>query len=238
MKRTLDPHHRAALRRLVLGAVEHCEISRHLVGTIAHTFEHEGVRYGIPAFTFYGPQQRDTETRFVGLMAGRRAGDGLSGEVTLQLIERLLLQPGFASGLWLRVLPIINPVGLEDPESLAPAYEPAVQRLSLEGADGVIEVASTRHRRLTIGLRGDWSGRQAALTAANDLSRLRNEFGATDRDELPPTQLPYNARSPWHLYLGLPASWGPAEATLLASQFLLCFFRRWRELSLTKPVIH
>ncbi|MBC2596234.1 hypothetical protein H5P28_18350 [Ruficoccus amylovorans] len=234
MNRTLDPKHRAAMRRLVLGAVEHCEISRHLIGSIAQTFTHDGVKYGIPAFTFFGPQENDVETRFVGLMAGRRAGDGLSAEVTLQLMERLLLQPGFAAGLWLRTLPIINPVGLEDPESLAPAYEPAVLRLNLECPDGVIEVSSTRRKRLVIGMRSDWSGRGGALAAADDMNRLSAELGGIEREEIPPTQLPYNARSPWHLYLGFPETWSSNQATHLASQYLLCFFRRWRELSLTE----
>ncbi len=229
MKRTLDSAHRATLRALILGTIQHCEISRHLIGTIPHTFEENGIQYGVPSFTFFGPPDSYRETRMLGLMAGRRSGDGLSAEVALQVIERLLIQPGIATGLWLRILPVINPVGLENPESEARAYTPAEERLSLDALDGVIEVATTQKDRLTLGLRSDWDGLPAGLAAYEDMQRLSTDLGDIEYERVSATQLPYNARSPWHLYLGLPRTWGAAEATHLASQFLLCFFRRWQE---------
>lgn len=233
MKRTLERHHREVLRDLLLGYVEHCEVAPNLVGTLDHTFLYEGVKYGIPAFSFRGPIPPDGPTRFVGLVAGRRGGDRLSAEVTLQLIERLILQPGLGEGFWLRVLPVLDPVGLEkgEDDAAVDVPTPSDKNTRLHCGDGIIEIAATDRPFPCIGVRGGGEWKQAALGANEALVRLvsENPGEGPDRFAFQVAELPPKARLPWDLYFGLPASWNTTEATHFASQWLLVFFRLLRE---------
>ncbi|MCC5806158.1 MAG: hypothetical protein JJU00_07495 [Opitutales bacterium] len=229
MKKTIERHHREALRDLLLGYVEHCEIAPNLTGTLERTLYHHGVKYAVPAFSFRGPIPPDGPTRFIGLVAGRHGGDRLSAEVTLQLIERLVLQPGLGEGLWLRILPVLDPVGLERGNEAAPPAELGEidEAVRLRCGHGVIEIATSNRAFPAIGLRADPEWKEAAYAAVESTDRLASEGdGSPDtRYRFQVNELPASARVPWNLYIAIPASWNPSAATHFASQWLLVFFR-------------
>jgi len=228
MKRTLESHHREVLRNLLLGYIQHCEISRNLIGTVERTLEYKGIKYAVPGFTFYGPPNPSGETDFVGIIGGRRSGDRTSAEVTLQLIERLILQPRLAEGLWLRVLPVLNPIGIERKWTEVSADKEAEESLRLRCTDGIIEIASTDRPWPLIGLHGDRTWTQAAKTAVEDVNRLYNELGGPAHGQTQISHLPDWAQVGWNLYIELPRAWSAGQATHYASQYLLSFFRRWQ----------
>lgn len=176
MKRQLDPKDRSALRDLLLGAIEHCEISRHLIGTMVHTFYRDGIRYGIPAFTFTGPATAANLHARIGIIAGKSAGDRLSAEVTLELLERLLLQPAIAANLTLRIAPILNPAGLEKPDSGATFHALSEERIRLQSPDGLIEIVSIPGNTLHFALRANALTQQALQSASADIHRLSGEL--------------------------------------------------------------
>jgi hypothetical protein len=228
MKRILESHHREVLRDLLLGYIQHCEISRHLIGTVEKTLEYDGIKYAVPGFTFYGPPSSSGDTNFIGIIGGRRAGDRVSAEVTLQLIERLVLQPGLAEGLWLRVLPVLNPVGIERNQTKAPADTETEEALRLRCNDGVIEIASTDRPWPLVGLHGDAQWTRAAKAAVEDINRLHGEAGGAPNRQTQVSRLPDWAHVGWNLYIEIPKSWDTSLATHYASQYLLAFFRRWQ----------
>lgn len=176
MTRKLDPQDRSALRNLLLGVVEHCEISRHLIGTMVHTFYRDGIKYGIPAFTFVGPGGARNQQARIGIVAGKNAGDRLSAEVTLELLERLLLQPSIAASTTLRMVPILNPVGLERPDSGATHHEPTEERIRLQSPDGMIEVTTIDEPAMHFTMHADATAQKALELASMDLHRLSAEI--------------------------------------------------------------
>lgn len=176
MTRQLDPKDRSALRDLLLGAIEHCEISRHLIGTMVHTFYRDGIKYGIPAFTFTGPAGAPNLHSRIGIIAGKNAGDRLSAEVTLELLERLLLQPAIAGNLTLRIAPILNPAGLEKPHSGATFHALSEERIRLQSPEGLIEITSIEGNTLHFAMLADAIGQQALEDASRDIHRLSNEL--------------------------------------------------------------
>lgn len=232
MIRKLDPKDRSVLRDLLLGAVEHCEISRHLIGSMVHTFYRDGAKYGIPVFTFVGPAGA-SEPRRVAILSGKQAGDRLSAEVTLELIERLLLQPDIASGLILRMVPILNPVGLEQPQSDAQHHLLSEERVRLQSPQGAIEIGSTNSTALHLSLHADAATQAALELASEDLNRLSSECDTRLSQTLIAVDAPPSERT-WELCLGIPSTWAPSVATHVTSQFLLSFFR-YLERNATQP---
>ncbi len=226
-KTRLNPEFRAKMSELILGFIEHCEISRTLIGQIERFVRHNGRKYGLPTFTVYGPPEPGVETSFVNLLGVNSAGDATSAEAVLQLIERLVLQPNVAAGRVLRILPVTNPVALElghpvEDEPLLSSLEMAVEDFRNLPSDGFIEIRLTDSSRLALVVSGPSEIVEAARDTEEAIRRLRSE-NFLDGVLLRSVRLRHEGR--WHLALEIPREWSSALATHWASQVLVVFFR-------------
>ncbi|HRQ88464.1 MAG TPA: hypothetical protein PLA50_06685 [Bacteroidia bacterium] len=226
-KTRLNPEFRAKMTELVRGFVEHCEISRTLVGQIERFVRHDGRKYGLPTFTVYGPPEPGVETSFVNLLGANDSGDATAGEVVLQLIERLVLQPGIAAGRVLRILPVTNPVALElgvpvEEEPLLSSLEMAVEDFRNLASDGFIEIRLTDAPRLGLSVSGPVEIANAVRDTVEAVRRLQSEE-FRDGVHLRSTRLRHEGR--WHLTLEIPRGWSSSLAVHWASQVLVVFFR-------------
>ncbi len=226
-KTRLNPEFRAKMSELILGFVEHCEISRTLVGQIERFVRHGGRKYGLPTFTVYGPPEPGVETRFVNLLGVNSAGDATSAEAVLQLVERLVLQPAIVAGRVLRILPVTNPVALElghpvEDEPLLSSLEMAVEDFRNLPSDGFVEIrlADSPHLALTV------SGDPEIVAAARDTEEAIRRLGSENFREgalLRSVRLRHEGR--WRLVLEIPRDWSSSLAAHWASQVLVVFFR-------------
>ncbi|MBU6303381.1 MAG: hypothetical protein KGS60_17675 [Verrucomicrobia bacterium] len=216
-----DPQHRARMRELIQGFIEHCEVSPSLIGRIGRVIECNGRKYGVPVFTIHGPAHDSLNSQFVGL-AGVNAGrDARAAETLLQLIERLAIQPRIAAGHVLEILPVTDPVGLElgaAPET-APAQSPQFRG---ESVDGLIELEVTDTDSFVVTAEGDFPFRQAVASAEEGFRRLASEEPG-DRLRIRSSRVAHEGA--WKLRLQLPATWSPSVTVHWGSQFLVLFFR-------------
>lgn len=226
-KTRLNPEFRAKMSELIRGFVEHCEISRTLVGQIERFVRHNGRKYGLPTFTVYGPPEPGVETRFVNLLGVNSSGDVTSAEAVLQLIERLVLQPAIVAGRVLRILPVTNPVALElghpvEDEPLLSSLEMAVEDFRNLPSDGFVEIRLTSSSQLGLIVSGSSEIVAAARNTEDAIRRLNSENfreGALLRS----VRLRHEGR--WRLVLEIPREWPSAVAAHWASQVLVVFFR-------------
>lgn len=230
-KTRLNPEFRAKMSQLVRGFIEHCEISRTLIGQIERFVRHDGRKYGLPTFTVYGPPDPGSETSFVNLLGVNTAGETTTAEAVLQLIERLVLQPNIATGRVLRILPVTNPVALElgrpiDDERLLASLEMAVEDFRNLHSDGFIEIRSTDSSRLAMTVSGRGEVVEAARETEEAIRRIQSEnfLGGI---HLRSVRLRHEGR--WHVALEIPREWPSALASHWASQVLVVFFRSHRE---------
>ena len=226
-KTRLNSEFRAKMTGLVRGFIEHCEISRTLVGQIERFVRHEGRKYGLPTFTVYGPSERGVATSFVNVLGVNTTEDVTAAETTLQVIERLVIQPGIAAGRVLRFLPVTNPVALElgrpvEDERLLSFLEMAVDDFRNLPSDGFIEIRLTERSKLSLAVSGPPEVAEAARDAEEAIRRLQSEsFG--EGIVLRSVRLRHEGR--WHLSLEIPREWPSSLATHWASQVLIVFFR-------------
>jgi len=226
-KTRLNPEFRAKMNDLVRGFIEHCEISRTLVGQIERFVRHNGRKYGLPTFTVYGPPEPGVETTFVNLLGVNTDGDVVAAEATLQLIERLVLQPHIAAGRVLRILPVTNPVALEfghpvEDERLLSTLEMAVEDFRNLPSDGFVEIRLTDSSRIALAVSGSVDVVDAARDTEKVIRRLQSE-NSRDAILLRSVRLRHEGR--WHLTLEIPREWSSALASHWASQVLVVFFR-------------
>ncbi len=223
----LNPEFRAKMTELVRGFIEHCEISRTLIGQIERFVRHDGRKYGLPTFTVYGPPEPGVETSFVNLLGVNTSGDATAAETVLQLIERLVLQPTIASGRVLRILPVTNPVALEhgrpiEDGALLSSLEMAVEDFRNLPSDGFIEIGLADSPRLSLAISGSAEVVEAARDTEEAIRRLQNE-NFREGILLRSVRLRHEGR--WHLSLEIPRDWPSSLATHWASQVLVVFFR-------------
>lgn len=117
----LDPHLRKNLKDLLLGYVEHCEISSRLMARIDFPIYHHGFKYGAPVFT-HTPHAESAANPPIGLIGHNAPHSHLASEVLLELVDLLVQWPSLAGNAVLRILPVGNPVALELEED-APTIE-------------------------------------------------------------------------------------------------------------------
>jgi hypothetical protein len=226
-KTRLNPEFRAKMTELVRGFIEHCEISRTLVGQIERFVRHKGLKYGLPTFTVYGPPEPGVQTSFINVLGVNTSGDVAAAESALQLIERLVLQPHIVSGRVLRILPVTNPVALElgrpvIEEPLLSSLEMAVEDFRNLPSDGFIEIQQTDSPRLTLAVSGNVDVVEAVRDTEDAVRRLQNEDSG-EAILLRSVRLRHEGR--WHLTLEIPRDWPSSLASHWASQVLVVFFR-------------
>lgn len=226
-KTRLNPEFRAKMTELVRGFIEHCEISRSLVGQIERFVRHDGRKYGLPTFTVYGPPEPGVQTSFINVLGVNTSGDLAAAESALQLIERLVLQPHIVSGRVLRVLPVTNPVALElgrpvVEEPLLSSLEMAVEDFRNLPSDGFIEIQQTESPRLTLAISGNVDVVESVRDTEDAIRRLQSE-DSREAILLRSVRLRHEGR--WHLTLEIPREWPSSLASHWASQILVVFFR-------------
>lgn len=226
-KTRLNPEFRAKMTELVRGFIEHCEISRSLIGQIERFVRHNGRKYGLPTFTVYGPPEPGVQTSFINLLGVNTSGDLAAAESALQLIERLVLQPHIVSGRVLRVLPVTNPVALElgrpvAEEPLLSSLEMAVEDFRNLPSDGFIEIQQTDSSRITLAISGNVDVVESVRDTEDAVRRLQNE-DSREAILLRSVRLRHEGR--WHLTLEIPREWPSSLASHWASQILVVFFR-------------
>lgn len=226
-KTRLNPEFRAKMTELVRGFIEHCEISRSLIGQIERFVRHNGRKYGLPTFTVYGPPEPGVQTSFINLLGVNTSGDLAAAESALQLIERLVLQPHIVSGRVLRVLPVTNPVALElglpvAEEPLLSSLEMAVEDFRNLPSDGFIEIQQTDSSRITLAISGNVDVVESVRDTEDAVRRLQSE-DSREAILLRSVRLRHEGR--WHLTLGIPREWPSSLASHWASQILVVFFR-------------
>lgn len=226
-KNRLNPEFRAKMSELIRGFIEHCEISRTLIGQIERFVRHEGRKYGLPTFTVYGPPEPGVETSFVNLLGVNSSGEVTAAETTLQLIERLVLQPHIAAGRVLRFLPVTNPVALElgepvEDEPLLSSLEMAVEDFRNLPSDGFVEIRLADVKHIGLAVSGSTAVVEAARETEEAIRRLQSE-NFRDGVLLRSVRMRHEGR--WHLTLEIPREWPSALASHWASQVLVVFFR-------------
>lgn len=232
MKRMLDPKNRARLRELVDGFIQHCEISRSLLGRIDRFVERDGIKYGVPVFNFYGPPHEALETSFVGLIARNEGSEKSASETILQFLERLVLQPSLASGLVVKAMPVSNPVALETDREAPAAHElpdlaDHLAEFMAQELDGLITVAIGDIERPHVEARGPDYIRQSAARAVESIDGLSRELPSGGFEcRLALQGAPAGA---WNLFITAPRSWPDSVVTQWVSQFLVVFLRRRSE---------
>ncbi|MDQ8205583.1 hypothetical protein [Pelagicoccus sp. SDUM812003] len=230
MKRRLSPEHRAEMRELLGGFVQHCEISKHLAGSIDLFVEHNGHKYGLPVFSFFGPPHRDLDSRFVGLLARNQGSDKRTSEALLQFLERLVLQPNLATGLVLSALPVTDPIALESgndfhPDELSEALERSIEAFATRALDGLVEISRTTRGQPTADADGPTYIRKAAIQTVESIDRLGRATISGGFE----TRLSLRASTDtdcWKLRIGIPVTWSDQMTTSWTSQFLVIFLRR------------
>ena len=226
-KTRLNPEFRAKMTELVRGFIEHCEISRSLIGQIERFVRHNGRKYGLPTFNVYGPPEPGVQTSFINLLGVNTSGDLAAAESALQLIERLVLQPHIVSGRVLRVLPVTNPVALElgrpvAEEPLLSSLEMAVEDFRNLPSDGFIEIQQTDSSRITLAISGNVDVVESVRDTEDAVRRLQSE-DSREAILLRSVRLRHEGR--WHLTLGIPREWPSSLASHWASQILVVFLR-------------
>lgn len=226
-KNRLNPEFRARMSELIRGFIEHCEISRTLIGQIERFVSHEGRKYGLPTFTVYGPPEPGVETTFVNLLGINSSGEATSAEATLQLIERLVLQPHIAAGRVLRILPVTNPVALElgqpvEDGPLISSLESAVDDFRNLPSDGFVEIRLTDTPHLSLAISGSTEVVNAVRSTEEAIRRLQSE---NFREEILLRSVRMRHEGRWHLTLEIPREWPSSLASHWASQVLVVFFR-------------
>jgi len=232
-KRELGREFRTRMRELIQGFIEHCEISRSLIGQIERFVWHEGRKYGIPTFTVYGPQNESTETSFVNILGHNEDGDSTIAEIHLQLIERLALQPHIASGFVLRMLPVSNPVAFEQPEASVPVdlqrvLNEKTEEWAADAVDGLIRVSAYDGSQMRIEMTGNSIVREAIDRGVDVLARIASETSNPTSVSEPVKGIP-SASLPWEINLRVPRLWRGPLAVHAVSQFLVVFFRAYAE---------
>lgn len=222
------------MRDLIQGYIEHCEISRTLVGQIDRFVYHQGRKYGLPTFTVYGDPQPGLETCFVNVVAVNDDTDTTTAETLLQLIERIVLQPQLAHGKVLRILPVTNPVALEGADEATGAdtlrsLDQAVKEFRQLPADGQVEIRLTDSEQLSISIDGPNSAWNALQSAEEALRRLHRENSV---DDLFLASRRHRTDGPWKLDIAVPRSWSSALSVHWVSQVLIVFFRSHLEAQL------
>ncbi len=226
-KNRLNPEFRARMSDLIRGFIEHCEISRTLIGQIERFVRHDGRKYGLPTFTVYGPPEPGVETSFVNLLGVNSSGEVTSAETTLQLIERLVLQPNIAAGRVLRILPVTNPVALElgqpvDDAPLLSSLESAIEDFRNLPSDGFVEIRLTDTTQLQLAISGSPEVVNAARDTEEAIRRLQSE---NFREGILLRSVRMRHEGRWHLSLEVPRDWPSSLASHWASQVLVVFFR-------------
>jgi hypothetical protein len=226
-KTRLNSEFRAKMTELIRGFIEHCEISRTLIGQIERFVRHDGRKYGLPTFTVYGPPEAGVETSFVNLLGVNSSGEATAAETTLQLIERLVLQPNIAAGRVLRILPVTNPVALElgqpvEDEPLLSSLEMAVEDFRNLPSDGFVEIRLADVTNISLSVSGTSAVVEAARETEEAIRRLQSE---TNRDGILLRSVRMRHEGRWHLTLEIPREWPSSLATHWASQVLVVFFR-------------
>ena len=100
------------LRRLYwpfLGLAETC---RHIIGTVAGTFQAGEQRYTIPRFTVLGPA--GAAQKRIGIFALVHGDEPAGTAALLLLLQTLAANPALATGYDIVVYPVCNPTGYED----------------------------------------------------------------------------------------------------------------------------
>jgi hypothetical protein len=100
------------LRRLYwpfLGLAESC---RHIVGTVAGSFDCEGKRYTIPRFTVLGPA--GPAHKRIGVFALVHGDEAAGALALLRFLETLAEDTALATGYDVVLYPVCNPTGYED----------------------------------------------------------------------------------------------------------------------------
>jgi hypothetical protein len=237
-KTFLHPEHRARMRELIQGFIEHCEFSDSLVGQIERFVYFRGCKYGFPTFTVSGECRPGTGVSVVNLIGVNEDGDPTAAESLLQLIERFAIQPSLAAGHLLRILPVSDPLALElghaplAPEVLQ-GLRTQVDAFRHEPSDGLIEISLTRDETFRIQAHGPLGVLDAAANAEEVLRRLQAEDSS---GEISVKLLECVDRGPWAIRLFVPRSWPVSLAVHWTSQFLVVFLRSHAEALKIQPV--
>lgn len=215
------------MRELIQGFIEHCEFSESLEGRIERFVYSQGRKYGFPTFTIYGPPQPGQGSRFLNLIGVNDGEDKTAAETLLQLIERLAMQPHIAAGHVLRILPVSDPLALEQGQSL-PSPEVVrglrghVDAFRNEPSDGLIELRLTNDDVLHLSAQGPTAILQAVSSGEDALRRLQSEEFP---DAVAVRHGRTEGRGPWILTVDIPRRWPASLAVHWTSQFLVVFFR-------------
>jgi hypothetical protein len=100
------------LRRLYwpfLGLAETC---RHIIGTVAGSFDFAEKRYTIPRFTVLGAAA--TAQKRIGIFALVHGDEPAGAAALLLLLQTLAVNPALATGYDIVAYPVCNPTGYED----------------------------------------------------------------------------------------------------------------------------
>jgi hypothetical protein len=216
-----DPLHRSRMRELIQGFIEHCEVSQTLVGRIERLIEFDGRKYGVPAFTVFGPARAELETQFVGLVGVNDGQDARAAETLLQLIERVAVQPRIAEGSVLQILPVTDPVGLEL-DAAVPSIPEDPYKFRREPVDGLIELEVSGAEAFSVAAEGPTPFLQAVASAEEVLHRLAAEEPG---DRLVVRSQRIRREGAWRLSIRIPQTWPAAASVHWGSQFLVLFFR-------------
>jgi hypothetical protein len=235
-KTFLHPEHRARMRELIQGFIEHCEFSDSLVGQIERFVSYRGRKYGFPTFTLAGDCTPGSGVSVINLIGINEDGDKTAAESLLELIERFAIQPRWAAGHLLRILPVSDPLALEFGHApIAPevwqGLQSQVEAFRHEPADGLIEVGLTRDDVFQIQAHGPLAVLDAAADAEEVLRRLQAEDSA---GAVSVKRRECVDRGPWVIRLLVPRTWSSSLAVHWTSQFLIVFLRAHAEALLTQ----
>lgn len=223
-KRILQHEHRLVLSQMLSGYLRHCELSAHLKGFVRDTFYFDGIKYCVPVFTFMGPSFGQPESRVVGIVS---ATDTHS-DIALELIERLIVDPRLASGYYLRIVPVENPVAIEKSQYAIEDSEPSIREISQRQkaycTDGLIELRTPPHAtEFTIQV----SGNEQAWEVAE--STLAECLSGDDHQEVKLVQkLSLNPENPeyFNIRISIPKEKDNLFTAYLVNRFILRFLQK------------
>ena len=219
----LDPSIRKNLRDLLLGYIEHCEVSQHLMARIDFPIYYHGFKFGAPVFTHTGPALNGEEQRLIGLVGLNDSSSQIASEILLQFMEILSQQPRLADASVLRIMPVANPVALElgdDAPEMAefPILEHLVSQFHEQSVDGIVDISANDGNDYAL----EGQAPPSLLAALEHVRATVPQADERSRVLVPENRnlQPVSLDERWHLKLSVPHTWTGAPEIHAVARFL------------------